>query len=116
MSGLNKLMIIGNIGTEPETRYSQSGNAMTTLSVATSETWKDKTTGEKQERTEWHRVKLFGRMAETASKYLKKGAKVYFEGSVRTQKYTDKQGVERYASDLYATEMQFLSPAPQPSK
>jgi len=108
MKGVNKVIVLGNIGKDPETRYTGSGTAITSLSVATSEAWKDKTTGEKQERTEWHRVKLFGKLAEIAGEYLKKGRQVYIEGSLRTDKYTDKDGVERYSTDIIASEMQML--------
>jgi len=106
--GVNKVILVGNLGADPETRYTQSGSAITTLKVATSEQWKDKTTNEKQERTEWHRVKLFGKLGEIAGEYLKKGQQVYIEGSIRTDKYTDKEGVERYATDIIANEMQML--------
>jgi single-strand DNA-binding protein len=106
--GVNKVIVLGNIGKDPETRYTAAGTAITSLSVATSEAWNDKTTGEKQERTEWHRVKLFGKLAEIAGEYLKKGRQVYIEGSLRTDKYTDKDGVERYSTDIIASEMQML--------
>ena len=105
--GINKVILVGNLGNDPETRYSQSGSAITTISVATSESWKDKN-GEQKERTEWHRVKFFGRLAEIAGEYLKKGRQVYIEGSLRTEKYTDKEGVEKYATDIVANEMQML--------
>jgi single-strand DNA-binding protein len=106
--GINKVILVGNLGADPETRYTTSGAAITTLKVATSESWKDKATGEKQERTEWHRVKCFGRLAEIAGEYLRKGRQVYIEGSIRTDKYTDKEGVERYATDVIANELQML--------
>lgn len=105
--GINKVILVGNLGNDPEVRYAQSGSAITTLSVATSESWKDKN-GEMQERTEWHRVKAFGRLAEIMGEYLKKGRQVYIEGSLRTEKYTDKNGVEKYATDIIADEMQML--------
>lgn len=105
--GINKVILVGNLGNDPEVRYSQSGSAITTISVATSESWKDKE-GVQQERTEWHRVKAFGRLAEIMGEYLKKGAQVYIEGSLRTEKYTDKAGVEKYATDVIADEMQML--------
>jgi single-strand DNA-binding protein len=105
--GINKVILVGNLGNDPETKYSQAGSAITTISVATSESWKDKN-GEQQERTEWHRVKFFGRLAEIAGEYLKKGAQVYIEGAIRTEKYTDKAGVEKYATDIIANEMQML--------
>lgn len=110
--GVNKVIVLGNIGKDPETRYTASGTAITSLSVATSEAWKDKTTGEKQERTEWHRVKLFGKLAEIAGEYLKKGRQVCIEGSLRTDKYTDKDGVERYSTDIIASEMQMIGGNP----
>lgn len=106
--GINKVIIVGNLGADPEMRHTGGGTAVTTLSVATSESWTDKQSGEKQERTEWHRVKMFGRLAEIAGDYLKKGRQVYIEGSIRTDKYTDKQGVERYSTDIIANEMQML--------
>jgi single-strand DNA-binding protein len=105
--GINKVILVGNLGNDPEVRYSQSGSAITTISVATSESWKDKN-GEQQERTEWHRVKAFGRLAEIMGEYLKKGRQVYIEGSLRTEKYTDKNGVEKYSTDIIADEMQML--------
>ena len=106
--GINKVIIVGNLGNDPEVRYSQAGMAMTSISVATSESWKDKTTGEQQERTEWHRIKFFGKLAEIAGEYLKKGSHVYVEGKLRTDKYTDKAGVEKYSTDIIADEMQML--------
>ncbi|HET6433348.1 single-stranded DNA-binding protein [Dyella sp.] len=106
--GINKVILVGNLGADPEVRYTSSGTAITSLSVATSESWTDKQSGEKQERTEWHRVKLFGRLAEIAGEYLKKGRQVYIEGSLRTDKYTDKAGVEKYSTDIVANEMQML--------
>jgi single-strand DNA-binding protein len=106
--GINKVIIVGNLGNDPETRYTASGTAITSLSIATSEQWTDKQSGDKQERTEWHRVKLFGKLAEIAGEYLKKGRQVYIEGSLRTDKYTDKNGVEKYSTDIIASEMQML--------
>ena len=106
--GINKVIIVGNLGADPETRYTGSGTAITSIRIATSEQWTDKQSGEKQERTEWHRVKLFGRLAEIAGEYLKKGRQVYIEGSLRTDKYTDKDGVERFSTDIIAAEMQML--------
>ena len=106
--GINKVIIVGNVGKDPETRYTAGGAAITTLSVATSEQWKDKQTGENKEHTEWHRVKFFGRLAEIAGEYLRKGSQVYVEGKLRTDKYTDKEGVERYSTDIIAEEMQML--------
>jgi len=106
--GINKVIIVGNLGADPETRYSAGGTAITSLSIATSESWTDKQSGEKQERTEWHRVKMFGKLAEIAGEYLKKGRQVYIEGSLRTDKYTDKNGVEKYSTDIIANDMQML--------
>lgn len=106
--GINKVILVGNLGADPEVRYTAGGTAIASLSIATSEQWTDKQSGQKQERTEWHRVKLFGRLAEIAGEYLKKGRQVYVEGSLRTDKYTDKQGVERYSTDIIASELQML--------
>ena len=106
--GINKVILVGNLGNDPEVKYTQSGSAIASISVATSEAWKDKQTGEQQERTEWHRVKFFGRLAEIAGEYLRKGSQVYIEGSLRTDKYTDKNGVEKYSTDIIANEMQML--------
>ncbi|PWK88590.1 single-stranded DNA-binding protein [Fulvimonas soli] len=106
--GVNKVIIVGNLGADPETRYTGSGTAITSLRIATSEQWTDKQSGERQERTEWHRVKLFGKLAEIAGEYLKKGRQVYIEGSLRTDKYTDKDGIERYSTDIIASDMQML--------
>lgn len=100
MSSLNKAMIIGNLGAEPDTRYMPSGDAVTNLSIATSEKWKDKQTGEPKERTEWHRVALFGRTAEVAAEYLHKGSKVYIEGQLQTRKWQDKDGHDRYTTEI----------------
>lgn len=108
MASLNKVQIIGNLGRDPETRYMPSGDAMTSITVATTENWKDKATGEKKEQTEWHRITFFGKLAEIAGQYLKKGSQVYVEGSLRTRKYTDKDGVEKYATDIKADTMQML--------
>ena len=109
--GINKVILVGTLGKDPEVRYSQSGGAITSVSLATNEKWKDKN-GEMQERTEWHRVKFFGRLAEIAGEYLKKGRQVYIEGALRTEKYTDKNGVEKYATDIIANEMQMLGGNP----
>lgn len=106
--GVNKVILIGNLGAEPEVRYMPNGNPVANLSLATSETWKDKQTGEKQERTEWHRVVCFNRLGEIAGEYLKKGAKVYIEGSIRTRKWQDQQGQDRYTTEIVASEMQLL--------
>lgn len=106
--GINKVILVGNLGNDPDVRATQGGTTITRISVATSETWTDKNTGQKQERTEWHRVVFFGRLAEIAGEYLRKGSQVYIEGSLRTDKYTDKQGVEKYSTDIIAGEMQML--------
>lgn len=99
---------MGNVGADPEVRYLPNGNAVTTLSVATSETWKDKTTGEKQDRTEWHRVVCFNRLGEIAGEYIRKGSKLYVEGSLRTRKWQDQQGQDRYTTEIIATDIQML--------
>ena len=100
MAGINKVILVGNLGAKPEVKYASNGNAISNLSVATSESWTDKSTGQKQERTEWHRVSLFGKLAEIAGQYLDKGSKVYVEGKLQTRKYTDKDGVERWTTDI----------------
>ncbi len=110
MASLNKVILIGHLGRDPEVRYTTGGDAVCTLALATSEQWKDKD-GEKQERTEWHRVVLWGRRAEVAGEHLKKGAQVYIEGSLRTNKYTDKDGVEKYSTEINGQDMRFLSRA-----
>ena len=107
MASVNKVILLGNLGRDPETRYTTGGDAVTNLNIATSEQWKDKS-GEKQERTEWHRVVLFGRQAEIAGEYLKKGRSVYIEGRLQTRKYTDKDGVEKYSTEIVADRMQLL--------
>ncbi len=108
MASVNKVIIVGNLGRDPEVRYLPSGGAVCNIAVATSRQWKDKTSGDKQEETEWHRITFFDRMAEIAGEYLKKGRSVYVEGRLKTRKYTDKDGVEKYATDIIATEMQLL--------
>ena len=108
MSSVNKVIIIGNLGRDPETRYLPNGDAVTTLAVATSESWKDKNSGEKKETTEWHRISLFRKLAEIAGKYLKKGDKVYIEGRLQTRKWTDKDGIERYTTEIIADSMKML--------
>ena len=110
--GVNKVILIGTLGADPETRYGTNGNCIATLRLATNESWTDKASGEKQERTEWHRVKLFGRTAEIASEFLRKGKQVYIEGKLRTDKYTDKDGIERYSTDIVGDELQLLGGAP----
>lgn len=109
--GINKVIIVGTLGADPETRYTAAGSAITSMRLATNESWTDKQTGQKQERTEWHRIKMFGRLAEIAAEYLKKGKQVYIEGSLRTDKYTDKDGIERYSTDVIANELQMLGGA-----
>ena len=106
--GINKVILIGNLGADPETRYMPSGGAVTNIRLATSESWKDRNTGEAQERTEWHRVVFFGRLGEIAGEYLKKGSKVYVEGSLRTRKWQDQGGQDRYTTEIVANEMQML--------
>jgi single-strand DNA-binding protein len=106
--GINKVILIGNLGADPETRAMPSGTTVANLRIATSESWRDKQTGEQQERTEWHRVALFGRLAEIAGEYLKKGSQVYIEGSLRTRKWQDKQGNERYSTEIVGNELQML--------
>ena len=100
MAGINKVILVGNLGAKPELKYGASGNAVTNLSVATSDSWTDKNTGEKQERTEWHRVSLFGKLAEVAAQYTDKGSKVYVEGKLQTTKYTDNAGIEKYSTSV----------------
>jgi single-strand DNA-binding protein len=107
MASVNKVILIGNLGRDPETRYTTAGDAVTNLRIATTETWKDKA-GEKQEKTEWHTVVLFGRQAEIAGEYLKKGRPVYIEGRLQTRKYTDKEGIEKYSTEVVGDRMQLL--------
>ncbi len=106
--GVNKVILVGNLGADPEVRYMPSGGAVTNVTIATSEAWKDKQSGEQQERTEWHRVVFFNRLAEIAGEYLRKGSKVYVEGSLRTRKWQDQNNVERYTTEIVAAEMQML--------
>jgi len=106
--GVNKVIVVGNLGNDPDTRYMPSGGAVTNLSVATNESWKDKQTGEQKERTEWHKVAMFGRLAEIAAEYLRKGSQVYIEGKLRTRKWQDQQGNDRYTTEIVADEMQML--------
>lgn len=106
--GINKVILIGNLGKDPEIRYAPNGGAVANITLATSESWKDKATGEKQERTEWHRVVFFGRLAEIAGEYLKKGAQVFIEGRLQTRKWQDKEGKDRYTTEVVANEMQML--------
>ena len=107
--GLNKVMLIGNLGADPEIRYGTGGGSqITNIRLATAESWRDKETGDQQERTEWHRVVFFGRLAEVAGEYLKKGSQVYVEGRIQTRKWNDKEGVERFSTEIIASEMQML--------
>ncbi len=106
--GINKVILVGNLGNDPEHRVLPSGGGVTNISIATSETWKDKNTGQQQERTEWHRVVFFNRLAEIAAEYLRKGSKVYVEGSLRTRKWQDQSGQDRYSTEIVANEMQML--------
>jgi len=106
--GINKVILVGNLGADPENRMSQAGSAITNISIATSESWKDKNTGQQQERTEWHRVVFFNRLAEVAAEYLRKGSKVYVEGSLRTRKWQDQSGQDRYTTEIVGSEMQML--------
>jgi single-strand DNA-binding protein len=106
--GVNKVILIGNLGKDPEVRYMPSGGAVANITLATSETWKDKQSGERQERTEWHNVVFYNKLAEIAGEYLRKGSKVYVEGSLRTRKWQDKNGADRYTTEIIANEMQML--------
>jgi len=106
--GINKVILVGNLGADPETRYTPSGTAVANIRVATTKAWKDKNSGEQQERTEWHRVVMFNRLAEIAGEYLKKGSQVYLEGELRTNKWQDKEGNDRYTTEIIANDMQML--------
>ena len=106
--GVNKVILVGNLGNDPETRFMPSGGSVTNVSLATSETWKDKQTGQPQERTEWHRIVFFNRLAEIAGEYLRKGSKIYVEGSLRTRKWQDQSGQDRYTTEIVGNEMQML--------
>src|SRR3979411_2145535 len=108
MASVNKVIIVGNLGADPETRYTPSGDAVTNIRVATTDRWKDKASGEMKEATEWHRIAFFGRLAEVAGEYLKKGSQVYVEGSLRTRKWQDKEGKERTTTEIVADRMQML--------
>ena len=108
MASVNKVILVGNLGRDPEIRYMPSGDALCNITVATTDSWKDKSSGEKKEQTEWHRVSAFGKLAEIMGQYLKKGSQVYIEGSLRTRKYTDKDGVEKYSTEIRADTMQML--------
>ena len=106
--GINKVILVGNLGADPDTRYMPSGGAVTNLSIATSESWKDKQSREQKERTEWHKVAMFGRLAEISAEYLRKGSQVYIEGKLRTRKWQDKDGNDRWTTEVIADEMQML--------
>ena len=108
MASVNKVIIVGNLGADPETRYTPSGDAVTNIRVATTDRWKDKASGEMKEATEWHRVSFFGRLAEVAGEFLKKGSQVYIEGSLRTRKWQDKDGQDRYSTEVRGDVMQML--------
>ena len=108
MASVNKVIIVGNLGADPETRYMPSGDAVTNIRVATTDRYKDKQSGEMKEATEWHRIAFFGKLAEIAGQYLRKGSQVYVEGSLRTRKYTNKDGIEQYATEIRADSMQML--------
>ena len=111
MRGVNKVIIVGNLGSDPEVKQFANGGSVTRIAVATSEQWNDKQTGERREQTEWHRISLFNKLGEIAAQYLRKGSQVYIEGSLRTSKYTDQNGVERYATEIRADQMQMLGTA-----
>ncbi len=106
--GINKAIVVGNLGRDPEVRYSANGNAIANVTIATTDSWKDRQSGERQEKTEWHRVVFFGRLAEIAGEYLKKGSQVYVEGRLQTRKWEDRDGNERYTTEIVATDMQML--------
>ncbi|GLQ30494.1 single-stranded DNA-binding protein [Litoribrevibacter albus] len=106
--GINKVILVGNLGQDPETRYTANNSAVTNITIATSESWTDKATGQKQERTEWHRVVLFNKLGEIAGQYLRKGSKVYIEGALRTRKWQDQQGQDRYTTEIVANDLQML--------
>ena len=108
MASVNKVILVGNLGKDPETRYAPSGDAITNITLATTDSWKDKATGEKKEATEWHRVVFFGRLAEIAGEYLKKGRSIYVEGRIKTRKWQDKDGQDRYTTEVVADQMQML--------
>jgi single-strand DNA-binding protein len=113
--GINKVILIGHLGADPETRYMPSGSAVTNLRMATTESWRDKTSGEQQERTEWHNIAMFGRLAEIAAEYLRKGSQVYIEGRLRTRKWEDREGKDRWTTEIVANEMQMLGGRPDTS-
>ena len=113
MASVNRVILIGNLGKDPETRYAPSGDAICNITLATTDTWRDKATGEKREATEWHRVGFFGKLAEIAGQYLRKGSQVYIEGSLRTRKWTDKENIERYTTEIRADVMKMLGGKPE---
>lgn len=113
MASVNRVTIIGNLGKDPELRYAPSGDAICNITVATTESWKDKATGEKREQTEWHRIAFFGKLAEIAGQYLRKGASVYVEGKLQTRKWQDKNGQDRYTTEIRADEMKMLGGKPE---
>lgn len=108
MASVNKVILVGNLGRDPEVRYLPSGDAVVNISIATTDKWKDKQTGEAKETTEWHKVNFFGKLAEIVGQYLKKGSTIYIEGSIHTRKYTDKNGAEKYSTEIKGTSMQML--------
>src|SRR5574337_2097422 len=108
MASVNKVILVGNLGRDPETRYAPSGDAICNITLATTDNWKDKATGERKEQTEWHRVVFFGKLAEIAGQYLKKGSQIYVEGSLRTRKWQDQSGQDRYTTEIRADQMQML--------
>jgi len=110
--GINKVILVGNLGADPETRYMPNGTAVTNIRVATTESWKDKDTGDQKENTEWHRVVFFGRLAEIVAEYLRKGSQVYIEGKLRTRKWQDREGNDRWSTEVVANEMQMLGGRP----
>jgi single-strand DNA-binding protein len=112
MASVNKVILIGNLGRDPETRYMPNGEAVTNITLATTETWKDRASGERQEKTEWHRVTFYRRLAEIAGEYLKKGSQVFIEGRLETRKWTDKEGKDRYTTEIIANEMKMLGSRP----
>jgi single-strand DNA-binding protein len=115
MASVNKAIIVGNLGRDPETRYMPNGEAVTNIAVATTETWKDKNSGEKKEATEWHRITFYRKLAEVVAQYMKKGSSIYVEGRLQTRKWTDKDGVERYTTEIIADSMQMLGGGPKQS-
>lgn len=114
--GINKVILVGNVGADPEVRYMPNGNAVATIPIATSDSWKDKQTGERQERTEWHRVVCFNRLGEIVGEYVRKGSKLYVEGSLRTRKWQDQQGQDRYTTEIVASDIQMLDSKSQQSQ